>query len=152
MREDVLGCNPTASREHIQSNSLSEENMPNFSCNSCDMLDRLERLSFMHMPFDTDKIDRPNYLNQLRWHLQWIDIDGRIGDDINECRWRDSLATYLFKHLCEERFPSKYGSLFPFPKEEGRLLILSNDESTIIKRRGILSHPCCYLGFPARRE
>ena len=50
-RRGVLGCNAATSREHIQSDTFSEENMSGFASDSRDMLDWLESLSFLHVPF-----------------------------------------------------------------------------------------------------
>lgn len=54
----VLGCNSTASCEHVQSDAFTEQYMPDFASDCRDMLDGLESLSFLHMPFYPGTITR----------------------------------------------------------------------------------------------
>ena len=48
---DVLGSNAATPREHIEGDTLAQEDVPSFTAHRSDVLDRLERLAFLHVPF-----------------------------------------------------------------------------------------------------
>lgn len=52
---NVLGCNPTASSEQVESHSLSKKQMPGLPAHCRNMLHRLKRRALRHMPFYPDQ-------------------------------------------------------------------------------------------------
>lgn len=48
---DALGRNTTTPRDHVQRNTLSEEDVSRFAPDGGDVFDRLERLALLYVPF-----------------------------------------------------------------------------------------------------
>ena len=68
---DILGCDPTTPRKHIQRNPLPKKDMSSFPSDGCNMFDRFERLTLLHMPFDSTCAQRNRFISR----------DGKGNDD-----------------------------------------------------------------------
>lgn len=51
MKGSALGRDPATAREHVQRDALAEEDVPSLPAHRRDVLDGLERLALLHVPF-----------------------------------------------------------------------------------------------------
>jgi hypothetical protein len=139
--KDILGCDTATSREDVQRDSFAEQEMPGFASDSCDMLDGLESLAFLHVPYDARvKVE----CSSIKCFIHII----RDGAKLMFCL----LATQVIEHFIEEGNSSKDGWGLSFAKKESFTFGFADDEPAVVKGWRVLIKPCYDLRLPVWRE
>lgn len=99
------------------------------------MLDRLERLALLQMPFHPVEVSRPSV---PRPHM-------RQGGG-------NSLAAHLREYLSKERRTGEDGGLLALAEEKCFPQIFAHNIAAVIERGRVLREPGGHLGLPAWRE
>ena len=99
------------------------------------VLDRLECLAFLQMPFNPEQVSRPSvprpYVRRAGGHL---------------------LAAHLCEDLGKERCTSENGGLLALAEEERFPQIFAHHIAAVIEGGRVLREPGGHLGLPAWRE
>jgi hypothetical protein len=76
---DILGSNPRTSSKNIQGYPLTKKNLAYWSSDCCTMLNGVDGLSFLDMPFDPKGISVSIFVEQvekLRYSQKPVYLDG----------------------------------------------------------------------------
>lgn len=107
--EDILSSDPTAAREHVQSDTLAKEDVSCLASDGRDVLHGLKCLALLQVPFDPTPSAHQSISSARPQN------DSRSWRVVREIAQTDhSLAADLSEHLGKERCARKHRGLAPF--------------------------------------